>query len=178
MSQAEHGTDSQTILVSTSQELIDEVEAEVYLQLENLPKKAIAAKSIANSKLIYVENDAIALDLINEYAPEHFILCAENENYFIENIQNAGSTFVGNYTPESAGDYASGTNHTLPTNGYCKSYSGVNLDSFLKTMSFQKISEKGIQNIGKSIEIMADAEGLFAHKNAVTLRLDSLKKDK
>ena len=178
LSQAEHGTDSQTILVSTSQELIDEVEAEVYLQLENLPKKAIAAKSIANSKLIYVENDAIALDLINEYAPEHFILCAENENYFIENIQNAGSTFVGNYTPESAGDYASGTNHTLPTNGYCKSYSGVNLDSFLKTMSFQKISEKGIQNIGKSIEIMADAEGLFAHKNAVTLRLDSLKKDK
>ena len=174
LSQAEHGIDSQTILVTTSKVLLAAVEMQIYLQLENLPKKEIAAQSIKNSKLIYVENDTVALLLINEYAPEHFIVCSENENYFIDNIQNAGSTFVGNYTPESAGDYASGTNHTLPTNGFSKSYSGVNLDSFLKIMSFQKISETGIQNIGKAIEIMADAEGLFAHKNAVTLRLKSL----
>ena len=174
LSQAEHGIDSQTILVTTSKVLLAAVEMQIYLQLENLPKKEIAAQSIKNSKLIYVENDTVALLLINEYAPEHFIVCSKNENYFIDNIQNAGSTFVGNYTPESAGDYASGTNHTLPTNGFSKSYSGVNLDSFLKIMSFQKISETGIQNIGKAIEIMADAEGLFAHKNAVTLRLKSL----
>ena len=174
LSQAEHGIDSQTILVTTSKVFLAAVEMQVYLQLENLPKKEIAAQSIKNSKLIFVENDTVALLLINEYAPEHFIVCSENEDYFIDNIQNAGSTFVGNYTPESAGDYASGTNHTLPTNGFSKSYSGVNLDSFLKIMSFQKISETGIQNIGKAIEILADAEGLFAHKNAVTLRLQSL----
>ena len=174
LSQAEHGTDSQTILVTTSKVLLADVESQVYLQLNNLPKKENAEQSIKNSKLILVENDTTALALINEYAPEHFIICSENENYFIDNIQNAGSTFVGNYTPESAGDYASGTNHTLPTNGFSKSYSGVNLDSFLKIMSFQKISAAGIQNIGKAIEIMADAEGLFAHKNAVSLRLESL----
>lgn len=174
LSQAEHGTDSQTILVTTSKVLLADVESQVYLQLNNLPKKDNAEQSIKNSKLILVENDTTALALINEYAPEHFIICSENENYFIDNIQNAGSTFVGNYTPESAGDYASGTNHTLPTNGFSKSYSGVNLDSFLKIMSFQKISAAGIQNIGKAIEIMADAEGLFAHKNAVSLRLKSL----
>ena len=174
LSQAEHGTDSQTILVSTSKTLIVEVEAEINAQIENLPKKAIALKSMQNSKLIFVENDSIALDLINEYGPEHFIICSKNEDYFVENILNAGSTFIGNFTPESAGDYASGTNHTLPTNGFSKGYSGVNLDSFLKTMTFQKISGLGIQNIGKSIEIMADAEGLFAHKNAVTLRLKSI----
>ena len=174
LSQAEHGTDSQTILVTTSKVLLADVESQVYLQLNNLPKKDNAEQSIKNSKLILVENDTTALALINEYAPEHFIICSENENYFIDNIQNAGSTFVGNYTPESAGDYASGTNHTLPTNGFSKSYSGVNLDSFLKIMSFQKISAAGIQNIGKAIEIMADAEGLFAHKNAVSLRLESL----
>ena len=174
LSQAEHGTDSQTILVTTSKVLLADVESQVYLQLNNLPKKENAEQSIKNSKLILVENDTTALALINEYAPEHFIICSENENYFIDNVQNAGSTFVGNYTPESAGDYASGTNHTLPTNGFSKSYSGVNLDSFLKIMSFQKISAAGIQNIGKAIEIMADAEGLFAHKNAVSLRLKSL----
>ena len=175
LSQAEHGVDSQTIFVSTSKTLIDAVEIEVYEQLKNLPTKEIAAQSIANSKLILVENDAIALELINEYAPEHFIVCAQNEAFFVDNIQNAGSTFIGNFSPESAGDYASGTNHTLPTNGFCKNYSGVNLDSFVKIMSFQKISEQGIQNIGKAVETMADAEGLFAHKNAVTLRLQSLK---
>ena len=178
LSQAEHGIDSQTILVSTSITLIDAVEHAVTIQIQNLPKKDIALQSIQNSKLIFVENDAIALQLIDEYAPEHFIVCSKNEDYFINFIQNAGSTFIGNFTPESAGDYASRTNHTLPTNGYSKSYSGVNLDSFLKTMSFQKISDKGILNIGKAIEIMADAEGLFAHKNAVTLRLKSLETER
>ncbi|WP_367769802.1 histidinol dehydrogenase [Flavobacterium sp. WC2421] len=174
LSQAEHGTDSQVILVSTSKKLIDAVEAEIQIQLEQLPRKAIAEKAIANSKLIYVENDKTALELINEYGPEHFIVCTANDDFFIDGIENAGSVFIGNYTPESAGDYASGTNHTLPTNGYAKNYSGVNLDSFTKSMTFQKISEKGIQNIGNAIEIMAEAEGLQAHKNAVTLRLKSL----
>ena len=175
LSQAEHGADSQVILVSTSKELIDEVETEISNQIKLLPRKAIAEKAIKNSKLIYVENDKIALDLIDEYGPEHFIICSKNEDFYVENISNAGSIFIGNYTPESAGDYASGTNHTLPTNGYAKNYSGVNLDSFLKSMTFQKISKKGIQNIGKAIEVMAEAEGLQAHKNAVTLRLNDLK---
>jgi len=175
LSQAEHGIDSQVILVSTSKELIDAVEKEIQSQLEVLPRKAIAEKAIANSKLIFVENDTIALELIDEYGPEHFIVCVKEEDFYVNNIQNAGSVFIGNYTPESAGDYASGTNHTLPTNGYAKNYSGVNLDSFAKSMTFQKISKDGIQNIGKAIEIMADAEGLQAHKNAVTLRLKDLK---
>ncbi len=175
LSQAEHGIDSQVVLVSTSKQLIDAVFKEVQKQLNNLTRKAIAEKAIENSKLIYIENDCVALDLINEYAPEHFIICTENEDYYVNGIQNAGSVFIGNYTPESAGDYASGTNHTLPTNGYAKQYSGVNLDSFMKSMTFQKISKEGIQNIGKTIEIMAEAEGLQAHKNAVTLRLNSLK---
>ena len=178
LSQAEHGTDSQVILVSTSRKLIDAVEKEVQTQIEELPRKAIAKKAIENSKLIYVENDQTALDLINEYGPEHFIICSEFDDFYGNGVLNAGSVFIGNYTPESAGDYASGTNHTLPTNGYAKNYSGVNLDSFMKSMTFQKISEKGIQNIGKAIEIMAEAEGLQAHKNAVTLRLESLEERK
>ena len=178
LSQAEHGTDSQVILVSTSKETIEAVEQEVQSQLAVLPRKAIAEKAIANSKLIFVENAAIALDLINEYGPEHFIVCTENNDFYVDNIENAGSVFIGNYTPESAGDYASGTNHTLPTNGYAKNYSGVNLDSFMKSMTFQKISEKGIQNIGKAIEIMAEKEGLQAHKNAVTLRLKAIENGK
>ena len=173
LSQAEHGIDSQVIFVSTSKDLIDAVETEIQTQLEVLPRKAIATKAIENSKLIYVENDQIALDLIDEYGPEHFIICAKNEDFYVNNIGNAGSVFIGNYTPESAGDYASGTNHTLPTNGYAKNYSGVNLDSFLKSMTFQKITAEGIQNIGPAIELMAEAEGLQAHKNAVTLRLQS-----
>jgi histidinol dehydrogenase len=178
LSQAEHGADSQVILVSTSKKLIDAVEAEVQIQMEALPRKAIAEKAIANSKLIFVENDKIALDLINEYGPEHFIICSEVDDFYSNGVQNAGSVFIGNYTPESAGDYASGTNHTLPTNGYAKNYSGVNLDSFTKAMTFQKISEQGIQNIGKAIEIMAEAEGLQAHKNAVTLRLKAIENGK
>jgi len=176
LSQAEHGTDSQVILVSTSKTKINEVSIEIENQLSVLPRKAIAEKSIANSKLIYVENDEIALELINEYGPEHFIICTDNSDFYIDGIANAGSVFIGNYTPESAGDYASGTNHTLPTNGFSKAYSGVNLDSFLKSMTFQKITEEGLLNIGKTIELMAEAEGLQAHKNAVSIRLKDLKK--
>ena len=175
LSQAEHGVDSQVILVSTSKTLIDEVEEEVAKQISDLPRKEIAVKAIANSKLIFVEDQQTAVDLINEYGPEHSILCVQNEDFYLGQTYNAGSVFIGNYTPESAGDYASGTNHTLPTNGYAKQYSGVNLDSFMKSMTFQKISKKGIQEIGRTIELMAEAEGLQAHKNAVTLRLDSLK---
>lgn len=174
LSQAEHGVDSQVILVSTSKPMIDAVEREVEKQIRELPRQAIAEKSIANSKLIYVDNSQSAMDLINEYGPEHFIICSAAEDFFIDNIKNAGSVFVGNFTPESAGDYASGTNHTLPTNGYAKQYSGVNLDSFMKNMTFQRISPKGIEKIGAAIELMAEAEGLQAHKNAVTLRLKSL----
>lgn len=174
LSQAEHGADSQVILVTTSEKLLISVEKEVVKQMASLSRKSIAEKVIENSKLILVENNTQAINLINEYAPEHFIVVSKEEDFFIENIQNAGSVFIGNYTPESAGDYASGTNHTLPTNGFAKQYSGVNLDSFLKSMTFQKISAKGIQNIGKSIETMAEAEGLQAHKNAVTLRLERL----
>ena len=174
LSQAEHGADSQVILVSTSKQLMDAVEQEVQKQLKELPRQIIAEKAIENSKLIFVAEDKAALALINAYGPEHFIICTANEDFYSNGIQNAGSVFIGSYTPESAGDYASGTNHTLPTNGYAKQYSGVNLDSFLKNMTFQKITKKGIQNIGKAVEIMAEAEGLQAHKNAMTLRLKSL----
>ena len=175
LSQAEHGGDSQVILVSTSKQLIEEVSEAVDVQIKVLPRKNIAEKAIANSKLIYVENDETALEMINEYGPEHFIICSRNEDHFIQGIANAGSVFIGDYTPESAGDYASGTNHTLPTNGFTKAYSGVNLDSFLKSMTFQKISKKGLLNLGNTIELMAEAEGLEAHKNAVSIRLKDLK---
>jgi len=174
LSQAEHGTDSQVILVSTSKPLVDKVEEEIKEQIRILPRKEIAEKAISNSKLIYVESNELALVLINEYGPEHFIVCSEDEDFFVNNIVNAGSVFVGNYTPESAGDYASGTNHTLPTNGFAKAYSGVNLDSFQKSVTFQKISKEGLQYIGNTIELMAEAEGLQAHKNAVSIRLKDL----
>ena len=174
LSQAEHGADSQVILVSTSEKLIEEVSKEVEKQLKELPRIEIATKAIQNSKSILVKDFKEALALINEYAPEHFIVCTNNNDFFIDGILNAGSVFIGNYTPESAGDYASGTNHTLPTNGYSKSYSGVNLDSFTKSITFQEISKKGIQNIGKSIELMALAEGLQAHKNAVSIRIKEI----
>ncbi len=175
LSQAEHGADSQVILVSTSKQFIDKVSEEIQKQLLELPRQAIAEKAIANSKSIFVENDEIALDLINEYGPEHFIVATNNNSYYVNNIENAGSVFIGNYTPESAGDYASGTNHTLPTNGFSKAYSGVNLDSFTKSITFQEISKEGIKNIGSAIELMAEAEGLQAHKNAVSIRLKDLK---
>ena len=175
LSQAEHGADSQVILVSTSKNIIAEVEKEIEKQITQLPRKNIAEKAIANSRLIFIAETQTAIDLINEYGPEHYILCVGNEDEYLNQIINAGSVFIGNYTPESAGDYASGTNHTLPTNGYAKQYSGVNLDSFMKSITFQRISSKGILEIGETIELMAEAEGLQAHKNAVTLRLKSLK---
>ena len=177
LSQAEHGPDSQVILVTTEANIFVKVQEEIKQQLALLPRKEIAKKAIANSKMIAFASDELAIDFINQYGPEHYIICMENEDLYVNSIQNAGSVFVGNYTPESAGDYASGTNHTLPTNGYAKQYSGVNLDSFLKQMTFQKISAEGIQNIGPAIEAMAHAEGLQAHKNAVTLRLNDLKNE-
>jgi len=174
LSQAEHGADSQVLLVSTSKKMLAQVSDEIQKQLLELPRAQIAQKAIHNSKSIFVENDEIALELINEYGPEHFIVCTKNNDYYIENIENAGSVFIGNYTPESAGDYASGTNHTLPTNGFSKAYSGVNLDSFTKSITFQRISKQGIVAIGNAIEIMAETEGLQAHKNAVSIRLKDL----
>ncbi|WP_335966813.1 histidinol dehydrogenase [Galbibacter sp. PAP.153] len=175
LSQAEHGIDSQVVMVSTSKEMIDSVADQIEEQIKGLPRRAIAEKAIENSRLIYVDTKEDALELINEYGPEHFIITVSNENYYVDGIVNAGSVFIGDYTPESAGDYASGTNHTLPTNGYAKQYSGVNLDSFMKSMTFQKITKDGIKNIGPAIELMAEAEGLQAHKNAVTIRLKDLK---
>ena len=174
LSQAEHGSDSQVICVSSSLGFLKNVSDEISIQMKSLPRKDLAKRAMENSKLIYMEREKDILDLINEYAPEHLIIAVENEDYYLENIINAGSVFIGNYSPESAGDYASGTNHTLPTNGFAKAYSGVNLDAFVKKITFQRISKKGIENIGKAIEIMADAEGLYAHKNAITLRLKSI----
>lgn len=175
LSQAEHGMDSQVVLVSNSEGLLQDVASEIKKQLEALPRKSMIEKSIENSKLIFVDNHRDALDFINAYGPEHFIVCSENESFYIDGIRNAGSVFIGDYTPESAGDYASGTNHTLPTNGFSKAYSGVNLDSFLKSITFQKITEHGLLNIGNTIELMAEAEGLQAHKNAVSIRLKDIK---
>lgn len=174
LSQAEHGPDSQVILVTTEENILAQVQKEIKQQMAVLPRKEIAEMAMANSKMIAFASDELAIDFINQYGPEHYIICMEKEELYVNAIQNAGSVFVGNFTPESAGDYASGTNHTLPTNGYAKQYSGVNLDSFLKQMTFQKISAEGIQNIGPAIEAMAHAEGLQAHKNAVTLRLNDL----
>ena len=174
LSQAEHGKDSQVILVSTSEQIIPQVQAELEKQLLVLPRKEIAATALENSLAVYFDDEQAALDFINEYGPEHYITCVENENVFVDGIINAGSVFIGNYTPESAGDYASGTNHTLPTNGYTKQYSGVNLDAFLKAITYQRISAQGIRSLGPHIEVMAAAEGLDAHKNAVSLRLKDL----
>jgi histidinol dehydrogenase len=171
LSQAEHGADSQVILVSTSAAVIAAVEKEVASQLALLPRKDLAAKALANSKLILVDNMVTAMELLNTYAPEHLIVACKDDINIAESITNAGSVFLGNYTPESAGDYASGTNHTLPTNGYAKAYSGVSLDSFVKKITFQRITREGLQVIGNTIETMAAAEGLDAHKNAVTIRL-------
>ena len=176
LSQAEHGADSQVILVTTFPALLDQVRGEIAAQLQALPRKEIAQQAMVNSRMIAFEIDEQAIAFINQYGPEHYIVCMEKETLYVDQITNAGSVFIGNFTPESAGDYASGTNHTLPTNGYAKQYSGVNLDSFLKQMTFQKISAKGIQAIGPAIELMAEAEGLQAHKNAVSLRLNDLKK--
>lgn len=175
LSQAEHGVDSQVILITTSEKLIQEVEYEVQQQLSRLPRWEMADKSLANSKLILVKDMEEALAMTNEYAPEHLIIETKNYMELAEKVTNAGSVFLGSYTPESAGDYASGTNHTLPTNGYAKAYSGVSLDSFIRKITFQEISKEGIQNIGPAIEVMAANEQLDAHKNAVTVRLKAIK---
>tara|TARA_R110002073_G_scaffold147575_1_gene300312 strand:+ start:15124 stop:16461 length:1338 start_codon:yes stop_codon:yes gene_type:complete len=178
LSQAEHGTDSQVILVSDSKALIENITSEIQKQVLDLPRKNIAQKVLQNSKAFLIENVNEALELINEYGPEHLIVSTKNNSFFVDSIINAGSVFIGDYTPESAGDYASGTNHTLPTNGFAKAYSGVNLDSFTKSITFQKISKKGLMKIGKTIELMAEAEGLQAHKNAVSIRLKDLVPEK
>jgi histidinol dehydrogenase len=173
LSQAEHGSDSQVILVSTNEDAIQNIQTELIKQLALLPRKEFATKALENSKAILVKTNTEAIDLLNEYAPEHLIIACANDEQLAEQVVNAGSVFLGNYSCESAGDYASGTNHTLPTNGYAKAYSGVSLDSFVKKITYQKLSKEGINNIGPAIELMAEAEGLQAHKNAVTLRLKS-----
>lgn len=175
LSQAEHGADSQVILVTNKQEIAEQVLTEIERQVIELPRGKTASKALENSSSIILENFEDQVALINEYAPEHLIISTKNYTEYIGKITNAGSVFLGEYTPESAGDYASGTNHTLPTNGWARSYSGVNLDSFLKKITFQEISMEGLKNIGPAIEKMAAAEELEAHKNAVTLRLKKLK---
>ena len=174
LSQAEHGPDSQVLLVSTSKKLLSSVNLTLSSQMDRLPRRELAAQSIANSKAILLESEEDAIALLNEYAAEHLILSVENAEAVSEKITNAGSIFLGNYTPESCGDYASGTNHTLPTNGYAKAYSGVSVDSFVKKITIQHITKDGIRNIGPVVEAMAEAESLDAHKRAVTIRLNSL----
>ncbi|RZK55883.1 MAG: histidinol dehydrogenase [Pedobacter sp.] len=172
LAQAEHGTDSQAILVSTSKQLIADVISEVEKQLLDLPRKDIAKKAIENSYAVFAETLTEAMDFSNAYAPEHLILATENFEPLIHLIINAGSVFLGNLTPESAGDYASGTNHTLPTSGFARAFSGVSVDTFLKKITFQHLTAKGLQNIGNTVEVLAEAEGLQAHKNAITIRLE------
>ncbi|WP_231424905.1 histidinol dehydrogenase [Pedobacter sp. Leaf250] len=174
LAQAEHGFDSQAILVSTSNEIIEKTLLEIVNQLSILPRKEIAAKAIENSYAILVDNLTDAMDFSNEYAPEHLILATEKFENLIPLIINAGSVFLGNLTPESAGDYASGTNHTLPTSGFAKAYSGVSTDAFLKKITFQHLSSNGLNNIGATVETLAAAEGLEAHKNAITIRLKTV----
>lgn len=171
LSQAEHGADSQVILTTTSETFISKVSLEIERQLAELPRRQTAEKALQNSKLILLKDEQEIIDITNQYAPEHLIIETAGHMNIADKIINAGSIFLGHYTPESAGDYASGTNHTLPTNGYATAYSGVNLDSFIKKITFQEITKEGIQNLGPAIEIMAENEELFAHKNAVTLRL-------
>ena len=171
LSQAEHGVDSQAILITNSAQLIDAVQTEVEQQLAVLPRKEITEKSLTHSKLILVKDMDEAVNMTNEYAPEHLIIETKDYMDLAERIVNAGSVFLGSYSPESAGDYASGTNHTLPTNGYAKAYSGVNLDSFIRKITFQEISKEGMQNLGRTIEVMAENEYLDAHKYAVSVRM-------
>jgi histidinol dehydrogenase len=171
LSQVEHGADSQAILLSNDRQIIKNVKTELDIQLANLPRKEIAAQALKNSRAILFETIDECVNFNNLYAPEHLILAVENAEIVSGNVTNAGSVFLGNFSCESAGDYASGTNHTLPTSACARAYSGVSLDSFVKKITFQQLTEKGIQNIGNAIEIMAETEGLFAHKNAVTIRL-------
>lgn len=174
LSQAEHGVDSQVLLVTCSNTLVKHVEEELKKQLQQLPRKAIAEKALENSKAILVKDIDEAIDLVNEYAAEHLIISCNEDEAIAERIVNAGSIFLGNYSPESVGDYASGTNHTLPTNGFAKAYSGVSIDSFVKKITYQKLTQKGLQLIGKTVELMTEAEGLDAHKNAVRIRIKEI----
>jgi histidinol dehydrogenase len=175
LSQAEHGPDSQVILIANNTVIVETIQREIDLQLTVLPRKDFAAKALSNSKAIILSNQDQAIDLINAYAPEHLILAVDNSLQIADKIINAGSVFIGNYSPESVGDYASGTNHTLPTNGYAKAYSGVSLDSFVKKITFQQLTERGLMNIAPTVIEMADAEGLQAHSNAVSVRLNWIK---
>lgn len=174
LSQAEHGTDSQVVLICTSEKMLQDVEREMMQQLERLPRKEMAAKTLENSKFVLVRNTQEAIELSNAYAPEHLIICTEDFEQLAEKVVNAGSVFLGRYACESAGDYASGTNHTLPTHGYARAYQGVNLDSYQRKVTFQYITEEGIRSIGKTVEVMAENEQLDAHKNAMTVRIKDL----
>lgn len=172
LSQAEHGIDSQVLLVTDHSELIEEIKKQLDDQLSQLPRKNIALKALENSKIVLVENRNDAIAVLNEYAAEHLILACADAEAMAEKVKNAGSVFLGNYSPESAGDYASGTNHTLPTNGYAKAYSGVSIDSFVKKITFQRLTEAGLKSIGTAVELMAEAEGLEAHANAIRVRIN------
>lgn len=176
LSQAEHGTDSQVFLLSDNNDVINGVNKALIKQLEELPRKEITKKALKNSKAVLFKTIDECIDFSNKYAPEHLILAIRNAEYKIEDIESAGSVFLGNYSCESVGDYASGTNHTLPTNGFARSYSGVSVDSFVKKITFQSVSQEGLKNIGATVELMADAEQLLAHKNAVTIRLNKINK--
>ncbi len=174
LSQAEHGADSQVILVATSEQIAENVMLELDSQLKDLPRYELAAKALENSKIIIMKEEQEAIDLLNEYAAEHLILSCKEPERIAEMVINAGSVFLGNYSPESVGDYASGTNHTLPTNGYARAYSGVSVDSFVKKITFQQLTKEGLKILGPTVEVLAAAEGLEAHKNAVSLRLKEI----
>jgi len=176
LSQAEHGEDSQVILVVNNEALVPAIQKEIERQLSALPRKTIAEKSLLNSRVIIIGNEKQAIDFVNEYAPEHLIINMQNADNIVGKIINAGSVFLGNYSPEAIGDYASGTNHTLPTNGYAKAFAGVSLESFMKYITYQRLTEEGIQKLGPVVEQMAEAEQLIGHKMAVRVRLESLKK--
>lgn len=175
LSQAEHGEDSQVMLVLNNDTMLAAIQSEISKQLEQLPRKAIAEKSLANSRVIIIADQQVALSFINEYAPEHLIINTKNADAVAASVSNAGSVFIGNYSPEAIGDYASGTNHTLPTNGFAKAFAGVSLESFMKYITFQKLTEEGIKKLGPVVEEMAEAEQLAGHKRAVSIRLEKLK---
>ena len=177
IAQAEHGKDSQSILVANDKDVIKSVLGEINKIISKLNRKNILNESMKNSKFVIFKNDIDAVDFVNYYAPEHYMICVEKKQFYIDGLKNAGSVFIGNFSPETLGDYASGTNHTLPTSGFARQYSGVNLDSFLKSITFQKITKDGMRDIGPHVELLADAEGLDAHKMSVTLRLKEIQND-
>jgi histidinol dehydrogenase len=174
LSQAEHGPDSQVFLVTTAGSLVVKVQAELSRQLKSLPRNALAEQSLANSRAVVMQDMDDAMELVNAYAPEHLNICCSDAEALAEKVVNAGSVFIGNFSPESVGDYASGTNHTLPTNGFARAYSGVSVDSFVKKITFQQLTQEGLARIGKAVVVMAEAEGLSAHARAVTLRIQGI----